>query len=102
MAEELILTTPAQLKSLLIESVAIALKHHQPPAPAPSAADTAPVMSSGEVKKMTGWPNGTFYQKVSEMPEGVVIRGRSKRLLFNREALVTWLNTPKPVVGHAH
>jgi hypothetical protein len=84
-----------------IEALLIDIKH-QPPAPAPSATDTAPVMSSAQVKAMTGWPDGTFYQKVSEMPEGVVIRGRSKRLMFNREPLLTWLNNPKPFVGHAH
>lgn len=54
----------------------------------------APVLSSEQVKTMTGWPNGTFYFKVSQMPEGVVIRGRSKRLLFDREKLMVWLKSP--------
>ena len=62
--------------------------------PASPAADAAPVLSSEQVKKMTGWPDGTFYQKVSQMPEGVVIRGKSKRLLFDRELFMQWLKTP--------
>lgn len=43
---------------------------------------------------LTGWPSGTFYQKVAQMPEGVVIRGKSKRLLFDMELFVKWLKTP--------
>ena len=53
----------------------------------------APIISANEVKKMTGWPNGTFYAKVAQMPKGVVIR-KSKRLLFDREQLIVWLKTP--------
>ena len=57
-------------------------------------ADVLPVLSSEQVKTMTGWPDGTFYQKVNQMPPGIVIRGKSKRLLFDRELLMTWLKTP--------
>ncbi len=46
------------------------------------------------VQQMTGWPDGTFYAKVHQMPEGVVIRGKSKRLLFDLEKLEEWLKTP--------
>ena len=56
-------------------------------------ANVAPILSSKQVQEMTGWPNGTFYAKVSKMPEGVVIR-KSKRLLFDREKLMVWLKTP--------
>ena len=55
--------------------------------------NAAPILSSKQVQEMTGWPNGTFYAKVAEMPEGVVIR-KSKRLLFDREKLMVWLKTP--------
>lgn len=56
--------------------------------------DIAPILNAKQIKDMTGWPNGTFYAKVAEMPDGVVIRGKSKRLLFDREAFFTWLKTP--------
>ncbi|MBD2757130.1 hypothetical protein [Spirosoma validum] len=52
-----------------------------------------PILSAADVKKMTGWPNGTFYAKVAIMPEGIVIRNRSKRLLFNRARLLEWLQS---------
>ena len=58
--------------------------------PAPST-EPSPIISSEHVKAMTGWPDGTFYQKVHQMPEGVVIRGKSKRLLFDRAKLIAWL-----------
>lgn len=60
----------------------------------PTPTPIAPVMSSKQVQGMTGWPNGTFYAKVAEMPEGVVIRGRSKRLMFNTAPLIAWLQAP--------
>ena len=55
---------------------------------------TSPILSADQVKEMTGWPKGTFYAKVAQMPEGVVIRGKSRRLLFNREKFMQWLQTP--------
>lgn len=82
------------LRPLIREAVADALQCHQPPTPAASSLNTAPVLSANQVKEMTGWPNGTFYAKVAQMPEGVVIRGKSKRLLFHRENFMQWLQTP--------
>ena len=64
------------------------------PAPATAPGNALPFLSAAEVKQMTGWPNGTFYAKVAQMPEGVVIRGRSKRLVFDRARLIEWLKTP--------
>ena len=55
--------------------------------------DSAPVLSSKQVKDMTGWPTSTFYAKVGQMPAGVCIR-KSKRLLFDREKFIKWLKTP--------
>jgi hypothetical protein len=63
-------------------------------APANVPTPTAPITSAKQLKEWTGWPDGTFYQKVSEMPDGVVIRGKSKRLLFDTEKLMAWLKTP--------
>lgn len=65
--------------------------HHTPS----SAADASliPIISAADVEKMTGWPDGTFYAKVAEMPKGVVIRNRSKRLLFDRALLIAWLQS---------
>ncbi|WP_288428932.1 hypothetical protein [uncultured Spirosoma sp.] len=60
----------------------------------PTTTDAAPILSADQVKEMTGWPDGTFYAKVAKMPEGVVIRGKSKRLLFDREKFMQWLQTP--------
>ncbi len=81
----------SELENLIEKSVLRALSKAAPVPPQP--ADVAPVMSSKQVQEMTGWPNGTFYAKVAEMPEGVVIR-KSKRLLFDREKLMVWLKTP--------
>lgn len=53
-----------------------------------------PLSTSQQVKDLTGWPDSTFYAKVREMPTGIVIR-RSRRLLFNTEALLNWLNESK-------
>ena len=57
-------------------------------------ANVAPIMGKAEVIAMTGWPEGTFYLKVSQMPDGVVIRGKSKRLIIDREKFMAWLKTP--------
>ncbi len=62
--------------------------------PSTTPADAAPIMSAKQVKEMTDWPDGTLYAKVATMPEGVVIRGRSKRLLFDRAKFLQWLQTP--------
>lgn len=71
------------------------------PSPAYIPTSTAPILSSQEIKQMTGWPDGTFYQKVAEMPDGVVIRGKSKRLLFDREKFVLWLKSPVTPINAA-
>ncbi|GAB3949973.1 hypothetical protein GCM10028805_27250 [Spirosoma harenae] len=47
-----------------------------------------------KIMEMTGWPRSTFYGKLKEMPEGVVIRGKSKRLLIDEEKFVAWAKTP--------
>lgn len=60
----------------------------------PPSVYVAPILSAEQVKDMTGWPNGTFYAKVAQMPDGVVIRGKSKRLLFDREKFMLWLKNP--------
>jgi hypothetical protein len=75
-----------------IEQVLQDLRRNQrtPNVPTP----TAPILSAKQVKDMTGWPDGTFYQKVAEMPDGVVIRGKSKRLLFDAEKFMKWLKAP--------
>lgn len=73
-----------------IEALLIDIKH-QPSTPVNVPADALPILSAKQVKDMTGWPDGTFYQKVHQMPEGVVIRGKSKRLLFDRIKLISWL-----------
>lgn len=83
----------SELEILIEKSVIRALAKATPP-PAINPADAAPILSAADVKKMTGWPDGTFYAKVPQMPEGVVIRGKSKRLLFDRELFLQWLKTP--------
>lgn len=62
--------------------------------PFKATTDPAPILSAKQVKNMTGWPDGTFYAKIATMPEGVVIRGKSKRLLIDREKFMAWLQTP--------
>ena len=76
-----------------IEQVLQELRQKQSDTYKPQPLNVAPILSSKQVQEMTGWPNGTFYAKVAEMPEGVVIR-KSKRLLFDRENLMVWLKTP--------
>lgn len=76
-----------------IEQVLQELRRNQQSTPADIPTTIAPILSAKQVKDMTGWPNGTFYAKVAEMPADVVIR-RSKRLLFDRENLLVWLKTP--------
>ena len=67
---------------------------HRPSRPLPETNEIAPILSAKQVKGMTGWPDGTFYAKVAQMPEDVVIRGKSKRLLFDREKFLAWLKEP--------
>ncbi|SFF15272.1 hypothetical protein [Spirosoma endophyticum] len=74
-----------------IEEVLQQLRQQQAYRPSSNFSDTTPIISAAEVKKMTGWPPGTFYAKVASMPAGIVIRNRSKRLLFNRAQLLEWL-----------
>jgi hypothetical protein len=77
-----------------IEQVLQELRQQSISTPLLQPAEAPPILSAAEVKKMTGWPDGTFYAKASKMPEGVVIRGKSKRLLFDREQFMQWLKTP--------
>lgn len=56
-----------------------------------------PILYKKHIQEMTGWPDGTFYAKVREMPPEVVIRGKSKRLLFDRDNFLAWLRTIKGV-----
>lgn len=78
-----------------IEALLIDIKYQPTTTPySYTTADPAPVLSAEQIKEMTGWPKGTFYAKVREMPEGVVIRGKSKRLLFDRAKFLQWLQTP--------
>lgn len=76
------------LEALTLEVLQLLRRTNINPAP---ATDAVPILSSAQVKAMTGWPDGTFYQKVGQMPEGVVIRGKSKRLLFDRAKFISWL-----------
>ena len=82
----------SELEILIERSVLRALNKATPVTP-PQPVNVAPILSSKQVQEMTGWPNGTFYAKVAQMPEGIVIR-KSKRLLFDREKLMVWLKTP--------
>jgi len=77
-----------------IEQVLQELRQQKLFPPATPPGPSAPITSAKQLKDMTGWPNGTFYAKVAEMPEGVVLRGRSKRLMFDTEKLMVWLKTP--------
>lgn len=78
-----------------IEDLLLDLKHRNVPTSASvTTSNIAPILSADQVREMTGWPKGTFYAKVSAMPEGVVIRGKSRRLLFDREKFMQWLQTP--------
>ncbi|RCR71270.1 hypothetical protein [Larkinella punicea] len=57
----------------------------------PNNGPLKPSLSNSEqIMAATGWARSTFYQKVSKMPAGVVIR-RGKRLLFNTEKFYEWL-----------
>ncbi len=76
-----------------IEALLIDIKH-QPPAPASPSVAPLPIFSKKQVMEMTGWPPGTLNQKIAEMPEGVVIKGRSRRNCFDREKFLEWLKTP--------
>jgi hypothetical protein len=82
----------SELEILIEKSVQRALKQQADNIPLPTEA--APILSAVEVRKMTGWPAGTFYAKVAQMPAGVVIRGKSKRLLFDRAKFLQWLQNP--------
>ena len=96
MDAKVIFVTEVQLKAYIADAVHeglnTALKKIQPTGAVGSP--PLPILSSEQVKEMTGWPDGTFYRKVNEMPDGIVIRGKSKRLLFDRERLISWLQTP--------
>lgn len=87
----LIQLTGGDLETLIFDCVDRAIKLNTQSLARTPATDAAPFMSSDQVKKMTGWPDGTFYLKVGQMPEGVVIRGKSKRLLFDRTKFIAWL-----------
>ncbi|KAB7731924.1 hypothetical protein F5984_06800 [Rudanella paleaurantiibacter] len=49
--------------------------------------------SKKDIQAVTGWPDGTIYAKVAQMPSGIVIRGRSKRLLFDLDKFEQWIKT---------
>ncbi len=101
MADEVILTTPSQLKTLLVEAVSIALKYHQP-APA-SIPDADPYGDFHWLRgTCPGVPASTLRIKsaAGDIP-GVVKFG--KRVLYEKAAVLNWLRsqTRQPAPGTA-
>ena len=95
MAEEVILTTPAQLKSLLIESVAIALKHHHPPGPGPTSTDEEPPLTLKEAANFLGIAPQTVYQNIKKIPS----RKKHGRHYFLKSELAAYLQAGQPVTN---
>jgi hypothetical protein len=75
-----------------IEALLIDIKHR--PQTPPNAAPTKRLGSFKDLLALTGWPASTARAKTAIMPDGCVIRGRSKRLVYDLEAVEKWLKTP--------
>ncbi|GAB3931870.1 helix-turn-helix domain-containing protein [Larkinella terrae] len=85
MAEEMILTTPAQLKTLLVEAVSIALKYHQPT----DNVITDQIGGIEVAEQITRLSKARIYTLVSE--RAIPHKKRGNRLYFNRTELIAWV-----------
>ncbi|AQG78016.1 hypothetical protein [Spirosoma montaniterrae] len=85
-----ILLSPTQLSELenLIEKSVLRAMAKTSPAVLLPTADAAPVLSEKQEKETTDCSEAN----VAQMPEGVVIRGKSERLLFSRDAFSRWVD----------
>lgn len=85
MAEEVVLTTPSQLKTLLIESVSIALKYH-------NTSQTVPDEVGGIelATRLTRLSAARIYTLVSKRQ--IPHSKRGNRLTFSRSLILKWLN----------
>ncbi len=71
-----------------IEDVLQQLRQQSPTPPPHTTADAAPILGAKQKKETIGYRD----TNVVQMPEGVVIRGKSERLLFSRDALNRWVD----------
>ena len=84
MVEEFIITTPSQLRTLLVEAVSIALKYYQP----------VP-LSNNEIggidlaEKITRLSKPRIYALVSQ--RAIPHKKKGNRLTFSRSELIEWL-----------
>lgn len=87
MAEEVILTTPSQLKTLLVEAVSIALKYHQTHINTTTAVDE--IGGIELARSVTRLSAPRIYTLVSKRL--IPHKKRGNRLTFRRTELVAWL-----------
>lgn len=88
MAEEVILTTPTQLKALLIEAVSVALKYYQPPVIPPVSPDEDKFIGVEDAALFLNIKRQTVYQNIDKIPH----EKRHGRLYFTRRQLRNYLN----------
>lgn len=90
MPEEVILTTPSQLKTLLIEAVSVALKYYQPPAASLALPDEDKYIGVKEAASFLNIKPQTIYQNIDKIPH----EKRHGRLYFTCRQLRSYLSQP--------